>query len=138
MPINGRINADVLFHDTDGTTSLKVLSLEGSKEYTTGKVAIVTGTAGTTEVTVSTLSGVGYRNASGQLVTFSDVRRVMFDWNGSASATLNETADFAFSMRASSGEPAMTSVNQLPGVQMAVASSSAGATGTYTVVIYGT
>jgi hypothetical protein len=41
-------------------------------------------------------------------------------------------------MRASAGEPAMTSVNQLPGVQMAVASSSAGVTGTYTVVIYGT
>jgi len=138
MPINGRINVDVLFHDTDGTTSLKVVSLEGATEYTTGKVAIVTGTAGTTAVTVSTLSGVGYRNASGQLVTFSDVRRVVFDWRGSASATLNETGDSAFSMRASSGEPAMTSVTLLPGVQMTVASLSAGVTGTYTIVLYGT
>jgi hypothetical protein len=44
MAIDGRINVDVLFHDTDGTTSLKVVSLEDSTAYTTGKVAIVTGT----------------------------------------------------------------------------------------------
>jgi hypothetical protein len=44
MAIDGRINVDVLFHDTDGTTSLKVVSLEDSTAYTTGQVAIVTGT----------------------------------------------------------------------------------------------
>jgi hypothetical protein len=139
MPINGRINVDVLFHDTDGTTSLKVVSLEGSTEYTTGKVAIVTGTAGTTAVTVRTGGpGLGYRDSSGQLVTFSDVRRVLFAWNGSAVATLRETGDNAFLMTARAGEAASTSLPLYPGVQMEVSSGSVGVTGTYTVVIYGT
>ena len=67
MPLDGRINVDVLFHDTDGTTALKVVSLEDSKAYTSGKVAIVTGTVGTAHVNLeSALSG--YRNASGDLV----------------------------------------------------------------------
>jgi hypothetical protein len=69
MAIDGRINVDVLFHDTDGTTSLKVVSLEDSTAYTTGKVAIVTGTVGTTEVSVSISPGT-YRDASGAIVNF--------------------------------------------------------------------
>ena len=57
---------DVLFHDTDGTTSLKVVSLEDSTAYITGKVAIVTGTCGTTNVTVAT-SPSTFRDASGAI-----------------------------------------------------------------------
>jgi len=77
MAINGRINVDVLFHDTDGTTSLKVVSLEDSTEYTTGKVAIVTGTVGTAAVAISTQPS-SYKDASGSLVSFSSVERVVF------------------------------------------------------------
>jgi hypothetical protein len=77
MAIDGRINVDVLFHDTDGTTSLKVVSLEDSTAYTTGKVAIVTGTVGTTEVSVSISPGT-YRDASGAIVNFTSVSRFAF------------------------------------------------------------
>jgi hypothetical protein len=77
MAIDGRINVDVLFHDTDGTTSLKVVSLEDSTAYTTGKVAIVTGTCGTTEVSVSISPGT-YRDASGAIVNFTSVSRFAF------------------------------------------------------------
>jgi hypothetical protein len=77
MAIDGRINVDVLFHDTDGTTSLKVVSLEDSAAYTTGKVAIVTGTVGTTEVSVSISPGT-YRDASGAIVNFTSVSRFAF------------------------------------------------------------
>jgi hypothetical protein len=76
MAINGRINVDVLFHDTDGTTSLKVVSLDDSTEYTTGKVAIVTGTLGTAAATVS-ISPTTYRNAAGELVSFDAVSRLV-------------------------------------------------------------
>ena len=63
MAINGRINVDVLFHDTDGTASLKVVSLEDSTEYTSGKVAIVTGTVGTS---AQFIEYAAYRNAAGE------------------------------------------------------------------------
>jgi ABC-type Fe3+-hydroxamate transport system substrate-binding protein len=79
MAIDGRINVDVLFHDTDGTTSLKVVSLEDSTSYTTGKVAIVTGTVGTAVATVfRTDFSTPYRDSSGSQVTFSpsEVQRV--------------------------------------------------------------
>jgi hypothetical protein len=81
MSIEGRINIDVLFHDKDGTASLKVVSLQDSKEYTTGKVAVVSGTVGTTAVTFSTSDGdtpaSTYRDASGQLVAFSSFSKVV-------------------------------------------------------------
>ena len=40
MSIEGSINVSALFHDRDGTTAMKVLSLRSSDEYTTGKVRI--------------------------------------------------------------------------------------------------
>jgi hypothetical protein len=77
MAINGRMNVDVLFHDTDGTTSLKVVSLEDSTEYTTGKVAIVTGTCGTAGATVFP-SNTQYKDSVGNVVAFAQVSRVAF------------------------------------------------------------
>lgn len=67
MSIDGRINVDVLFHDKDGTASLKVVSLQDSDAYTSGTVAIMSGTCNTTGVTLS-FGPTTYRNASGQLV----------------------------------------------------------------------
>ena len=74
MAIDGRITVDVLFHDTDGTASLKVASLEDSTEYTTGKVAIVTGTVGTA---LQFITYSDYRNAAGQTQALS-VQRFAF------------------------------------------------------------
>jgi hypothetical protein len=142
MSVRGTIAVDVAF--TDGTSSaagssLNTITLRDATEYTTGKVAIVSGTVGTAAVTVSTAgAGLGYRNAAGQLVTFSDVRRVLFAWNGSAVGTLRETGDNAFLMTARAGEPASTSLPLYPGVQMEVSSGSEGVTATYSIVIYGT
>lgn len=73
MAIDGRINVDVLFHDTDGTASLKVVSLEDSTAYTSGQVSIVTGTVGTSS---QSILSTDYRDASGQPVTISTVTRV--------------------------------------------------------------
>lgn len=66
MSIDGRITVDCLFHDKDGTAALKVVSLSDSTEYTTGKVAIITGTCGTAAVLIEP-SVYEYRGANGQI-----------------------------------------------------------------------
>lgn len=136
MAIDGRINVDVLFHDTDGTTSLKVVSLEDSKAYTTGKVAIVSGTVGTTAVSLWTAGADGlanlYQNSSGEAVGMFFPARVavLGSQNG---VFVRETdvlnADVAYSQ----GDVAVGSV--------AGGSSgdirSGGGTASFTVVLYG-
>lgn len=132
MAIDGRINVDVLFHDTDGTASLKVVSLEGSTAYTSGKVAIVTGTCGTTAVTIATSPSV-YRNASGSLVSFSTIERVAF------AATPSATVDVQ--QRVAGGDNSITSrsgqvaVVDTPAVTFVYTTAG---TASYTLVIYGT
>lgn len=132
MAIDGRINVDVLFHDTDGTASLKVVSLEGSTAYTSGKVAIVTGTCGTTAVTIATSPSV-YRNASGSLVSFSTIERVAF------AATPSATVDVQ--VRGAAGDNSVTSrsgqvaVVDTPAVTFVYTTAG---TASYTLVIYGT
>lgn len=75
MSLNGRFTIDCLVHDTDGSASMKVLSLESSDAVTTGKVALVTGTIGTSTVTFSR-QPIAYTAAEGGIVSFSFVERV--------------------------------------------------------------
>ena len=84
MSIEGSINVSALFHDKDGTTAMKVVSLRSANEYTTGKVAIVTGTVGTTAVSLWGPSGIGfggYRDAAGDLVSIVQVTRIVLRCN---------------------------------------------------------
>lgn len=132
MAIDGRINVDVLFHDTDGTASIKVVSLEDSTAYATGKVAIVTGTCGTTALTIATSPSV-YRNASGSLVSFSTIERVAF------AATPSATVDVQ--QRGAGGDNSITSrsgqvaVVDTPAVTFVYTTAG---TASYTLVLYGT
>jgi hypothetical protein len=129
MAITGRINLDVLFHDTDGTASLKVVSLENSTEYTTGKVAIVTGTAGTTAVTVP-VSPTTYKNAAGSAVSFSSVNQFAFSATGSPCRC---THDY-LTVESVSG---FGCVSRGGGTGDFSISTTAG-TASYTLVLYGT
>lgn len=84
MAISGTISVSALFHDTDGTTAINVVSLRSSDEYTTGKVAIVTGTVGTTAVSLWGPGGIGfggYRDAAGDLVSIVQVTRIVLRCN---------------------------------------------------------
>jgi hypothetical protein len=54
-----------------------VVSLERSKEYATGKVAIVSGTAGTAAVTVS-IAPSTYKDAAGLAVSVTAARQFVF------------------------------------------------------------
>ena len=132
MSIEGRINVDCLFHDKDGTASLKVVSLQGSTEYTTGKVAVITGTVGTSQISINTYSPA-YRDSSGSLVTFSTLSRVVFSYSGSTAKKLND-ADSNFLLSSRNNEPAASSVT---GNVDALIDPGSG-TGTYTIILYGT
>ena len=138
MAINGRINVDVLFHDTDGTTSLKVVSLEDSAEYTTGKVAIVTGTVGTAAVNLS-IAPTTYKNSSGDVVSFASVSRVAFAASGANlvkcygdSIALGEWQVFS-----RAGHVAVSEACDTAGGFGVPVTGTAG-TASYTLVMYGT
>ena len=133
MSIEGRISIDALFPDKDGTASLKVTSLQDSQAYASGKVAIVSGTCGTTAVTIQA-APTAYRDASGSLVSFSEVNRFVIKSGVAPLLVTNPTA----SLNANSISVISTSIadfgdsGQLPTIR-----TNAGTT-TYTIVMYGT
>ena len=134
MSIEGSINVSALFHDRDGTTAMKVVSLRSATEYPGGLVAIVTGTAGTAQTTIE-IENI-YRDASGNLVQIPAPQRIVFSWSGLNSRLLqNVDGSGALDMllRSRSGQAA---VSNPPNVFNLSLRSGSG-TGTYTIVIYG-
>lgn len=137
MSIEGRINVDVLFHDTDGTASLKVVSLQSSNAYTSGRVAVVTGTVGTAQTTIS-VNDV-YKDASGSPVTISDSERVFFAYQGQPGAgrrlELVDFDEYAFARLVSRDNQVASSAGT--NIDVFRITASAANTGTYTIVILG-
>ena len=80
MSINGRISIDAIFHDTDGTASINVVSLSESEEYSSGVVAVMTRTASGVLQTLP-IAPTTYRNAAGDVVYFSYVNHVILRSN---------------------------------------------------------
>ena len=137
MSLEGRINVDVLFHDKDGTASLKVTSLQNSLGYTSGKMAVITGTAGTAAVQIQTyFANPTYRDASGELVQFQEVNRVVFSWSGSSMRTLTDAEYGSATLRSRQRFIALTDIAGTD--QFAPVISSGSGTGTYTILLYGT
>jgi hypothetical protein len=136
MSVEGRITVDALFHDKDGTNAVNVVSLAKTTEYATGKVLVVTGTAGTAQTTVL-LDNV-YRDATGQPVVIGEALRIAFSWDRDTARRL-EVIDFddgAFCTLASrSNDVAVSAGTQ---IQQARLTASSGNTGTYTIIVYGT
>jgi hypothetical protein len=82
--IKGRFGVEVLFTDStvvDGAKSLKTIAVQHATEYDFGKVAVVTGTVGTAVTTVA-IAPTTYRDAAGDIVSFSSVSRVAFQASG--------------------------------------------------------
>jgi hypothetical protein len=140
MSIEGRINIDCLFHDKDGTASLKVVSLQDSKAYTTGKVALVSGTVGTTAVTfISADNGdpaSTYRDASGSLVSFSQITSVAVKATASNRPLVFGDSSIPISIVIRGGEALAYPCSVSAGDSVSVRSSSG--TATYTILLYGT
>ncbi len=133
--VKGRIAVDVQFTDStssSGVQSLKTVTLQDATEYTSGKVAVVTGTCGTAAVTVAISPSV-YRNSAGSLVSFATIERVAF------SASLNASIDVE--QRTGGGDNVITSrdgqvaVVDTPGVTFVYTTAG---TASFTLVIYGT
>lgn len=129
MSIEGLISTSALFHDKDGTTTLKVVNLSSVEGYTDGKVAIVTGTCNTAGSTISTAPSI-YKDASGGTVSFSTVTRIALA--GSPAAIASYGSDYA--IRSNEERVASTEV---AGAGSLVVKSTAGSA-TYQLVIYGT
>jgi hypothetical protein len=141
MSIEGRINVDVLFHDTNGTNAINVVSLQRSKEYATGKVAIISGTASNSPAVVYLpQNGIGYRDATGEIVTFSSVAALAVFGQDIAVEAIGIGAGFEFPgvflSVYSSGD--FASITQLPYVAEEIhVRAQFSNTSPFTLVLYG-
>jgi hypothetical protein len=132
MTLDGRVNVDVLFHDTNGTSSIKVVTLNNSVEYPNGTVAVVTGTAGTQAVSFGSIGQTTYRNAAGQAVLMDSVERVIFTWSGDYPRALDDYGDNQFYMQSVRGMPAVT---YYPAFIPALRMGAGVGTGTYKIIL---
>ena len=130
MTVSGRLSVDALVHDTTGTTSLKALSLESSESVTTGKVAIVTGTCGTSAVSIAVAPST-YFDSAGSAVTFATVTRVVLQ----GSAALKFTSS---SVTAYSGTTQCAAFALNAHTTAAVNVAAVTGTATYTILLVGT
>lgn len=79
MTIEGRIAIDVGFTDLHTASSVQNaqrITFTSTDSYSSGKVAVLSGTLGTAAVAIA-LQPTTFRDASGSLVSFSNVSRVV-------------------------------------------------------------
>ena len=135
MSIEGRIAIDVNFTDTNtagGASSVKKISLVDTTAYSTGQVAIVTGTVSTSAITIDATSP-GYRNANGDLVTMAVSRVAVV---GSGSGVLNCATDASLYLVSRGGKAAVSDIGseQISSISLQTTAGTAA----YTAVFYGT
>jgi hypothetical protein len=132
VSIEGRISVDATFQDRDGGESLNVVSLSASREYLTGKVAVVTGTVGASNQTILT-DPTTYRDAAGSVVSLEGGVYVIA-FMCSSDATLSEVSGSGYS-RAIANTPVVLHPEQ-GGIDGFYIRTNSG-TATYTAVMYG-
>jgi hypothetical protein len=133
MSIDGRFLVDVLFHDTAGTNSIKVLSLDSGDSVTTGKVALVTGTIGTATVTFSR-APIPYTAAGGTSVSFALVERVALSGNPHVELTTNASGQKYFASGNRVGVYELTG-SERTNTSFAIRTTTG--TATYSLLVYG-
>jgi hypothetical protein len=139
VSVEGRIDINVLFQDKDGQR-LKIVSLNDSKEYTAGKVAVISGTAPNSPAVVYLpQDGIGYRDATGEIVTFSSVSVLAVFGQDILVEALGFGPGFeevgVFSSVYSGGD--IMSVTQLPYVSEEIRVRAANSSSSYTLILYG-
>jgi len=95
MAVSGTVNISASFIDSDETTGVeseKKVSLASANVHTGGKVALVSGTCGTSVVNVD-LTSLGYRNAAGEEVSLSIVQRMAIKANPGAFAEFVDSGE---------------------------------------------
>lgn len=135
MSLEGRIAIDVAFSDSTsstGTQSLKRLVLTSTDAYTSGKVALVSGTCGTAAVAIAVAPST-YKDSSGAAVSFATVTR--FAFAASAAAVCSEAAGAGVAISGGSRVAVCDSRN---GGTAGFNVSAYSGTASYSLVIYGT
>ena len=136
--VRGRIAVDVQFTDSttaSGVQSLKTITLQDATEYTTGKVAVVTGTAGTGAVSIDPAS-LTFRDASGQLVSFAQITRVAFSATGSQLVEVRSNDSGERLAASKSSSAAVCDCSDVGSLDIGLATATAG-TASFTLVLYG-
>jgi hypothetical protein len=136
MSIEGRIAIDVSFADSatsSGVQSLKKISLTDTTSYTTGKVAVLTGTCGTAGVSISIPPL--YRNADGSMSTLTLPTRVAFSATGTNLARLSDVN--LLRLQSKSGAVSVSDMEPADDNLSIEVVGTAG-TASYTLVLYGT
>jgi hypothetical protein len=115
MSIEGRIAIDVSFSDTasgTGMQALKRLALTSTDAYTSGKVALITGTCGTANVTIA-LAPTTYEDASGAAVSFASVSQYAFSCSRRAMLSDGSAYVYADGSRAAVSEAGFTAASSV-------------------------
>lgn len=143
MSLTGRISVDVQFSDatsSSGVKSLKVITLQDATEYPDGKAAIVSGTVGTAEASLwngadgSQLDAWGgYRDASGQPVTFTTVSRIALQGSGTSGVVIEDSDLSVIEMLSVGNQIAVGNHNG--GQHITI--RTLGGTASFTAVLYG-
>ena len=134
MTLEGRIAVDVSFSDSTssaGVQALKRLSLTSTDAYSSGKVAVLTGTVGTAAVTL-TMNPTTYKDSSGAAVAFTVISRMAFKSSGPATV-FDASTDANIPSDGNAVAVWSPQGNQGDDVQV----QGVGGTCTYTLVIYG-
>ena len=140
--VRGTISVDVAFTDSttvSGAQSLKTITLRDATEYTSGKVAVVSGTVGTAAVTVD-VTDLTYRDSSGTLVFFQNPFPIRFAFSATGS-TLVECRGgqvFASSRAVLFSKNNSVSVSDTDGDTIEIEVIGTAGTASYTLVLYGT
>jgi len=143
MSIEGRIAIDVSFADTatsSGVQSLKKIALTDTQSYTSGKVAIVTGTCGTAAVQAWAIAqDIDYKDANGNAVQMSTVNRIAFQ--ASPSAVVRGSGTWGtIDLTSLSNQPSISAqpVYETPQFGGTLNIRTITGTASYTLVLYGT
>jgi len=126
MSVSGTFGVDIAFTDSttvSGAQSLKTITMREATEYTSGKIAIETGTCGTT---FQFFGYAGYRNAAGNTQSLTPQR---FSFRAIPAARIIN--DFGHVLTESESNVCIDNWRDHVGIQ-----TTAG-TATYTLVIYG-
>ena len=143
MSLTGRFAIDVQFTDTTpasgGVKSLKTVALQHATEYTDGKVAVITGTCGTSVVNVD-CNAPNYRDAAGNAVTFTTIERVAFQalgpYNVRCASDQLDGLGYAMTLYSRSGHIAVSGAIEDNEFEIGIVDVTSG-TASYTLVLYG-
>lgn len=133
MSLLGKFAIDVQFADStvaDGVRSLKTVSMQHASEYDSGKIAVVTGTCGTSAVSVA-VAPTTYKDATGSAVSFSSVSRAAFSADAAGRVRCDGSGDWTLYSRA--GQIAVSEAFETASFSI---STTAG-TSAWTLVLYG-